>query len=311
MTTFALRAMRSCKQSDPTKGHTTHRTHTKERLINMPPYLTRALSSLIVCIVLLSFVLCRCASGAARDRDRIRFEEDSSCNWRSKFVSISPAAPIINIPNEYDWLLITRIHEASHTLLPLADVTILLTGRLQVCRPNQVRLESMMPPSIRGGTPPHHHNNIADTIDLHNECIIFWHSNIFTSTNSVGVVSLHLSVPRVIFDSHPHPTNHEAAPLLTRRIIHATNKRLQHDIRHECHPWRPSDRIWMDMFRFGSLDSFDEEEAAKGRSAAAAREWSPQGIATIDVNLPELPGYRLELETRQLLWPFDPASEST
>jgi hypothetical protein len=45
--------------------------------------------------------------------------------------------------------------------------------------------------------------------------------------------------------------------------------------------------------------------------ASREREWDQQALVALLINSPHLPSYSDKLETRQLLWPFQPAGQQT
>jgi len=166
-------------------------------------------------------------------------------------------------------------------------VSALLHARLQSCRPTLPADPRLLPPSLR--RPPSNAGTNPRDPYAQLECIQAWAENVLLASNRAGVVVLPLSVPESRLSGADPPA-----------LLTASTRRLQLRLLRQCAHYTPSDLVWMSMMDFSPDGSLTKAAAARGE-----REWDPQGLAALLINSPHLPGFDPQLETRQVLWPFN------
>jgi hypothetical protein len=133
-----------------------------------------------------------------------------------------------------------------------------------------------------------------------------WAENWALRSNDAGLAPIQLRLPterlsqlqRLLEDSHSPPAS--LAPQLV-----ASTRRLHFQLHRQCPALTGTDLLWLDMMDFAPSGNSKKEAA----TAAVKRKFDPQGLVALLINTPRLPGYRSDLETRQVLWPFDPRGQ--
>jgi hypothetical protein len=130
-----------------------------------------------------------------------------------------------------------------------------------------------------------------------------WSENWALRSNDAGLAPIPLRLPterlrqlqRLLEDPH-------AAPSLPSSQLVASTRRLHFQLHRQCPTLSGTDLLWLDMMDFSSSKAIEAITAAESKFEA-------QGLVALLINTPRLPGYRSALETRQLLWPFDPRGQ--
>jgi hypothetical protein len=100
---------------------------------------------------------------------------------------------------------------------------------------------------------------------------------------------------RLLEDSHALPS----VPLSSQLV--ASTRRLHFRLHRQCPALTGTDLLWLDMRDFSSSKVTE--------ATTDERKFEAQGLVALLINTPRLPGYRSDLETRQVLWPFDPRGQ--
>ena len=200
-----------------------------------------------------------------------------------------------DLPSKQKWMMAAHLlsHRSSGVRVPLAGVSVLIHARLQSCRPTLPPDPRQLPPSLR--RPPSNGRTRPSVPYAQLECVQAWAENVLLASNRAGVVALPLSVPESRLSGGD-----------PRALLTASTRRLQLRLLRQCAHYTPSDLVWMSMTNFAPDGSATRAAAARGE-----REWDPQGLAALLINSPSLPGFDEQLETRQVLWPFNTAGMCT
>lgn len=216
----------------------------------------------------------------------------------SPLLQPAPSTPADVDAPTHSWLLALRLLDGqSKAHLPLVNTSVLVHARLQSCRPTIPASPLLLPPSLRSA-PCTLDGSCGSAFRLpyaQLECIHVWAENWMEWTNIVGLASIPLTAPAARFaGSRPEQ----------RSQMSASTKRMQLRLMKQSPAFTASDLIWMDMMDFDPSGKLTAAARARGE-----REFDPQGLAAVRINGPGLPGFKPELETRQLLWPFNPAGQ--
>jgi len=243
-------------------------------------------------------------------------------HWSSA-PSAAPTAPssvaaVLPQPLEdiQSFLLALRLMRRPDSL-PLVGCNVLAHARLQRCRPSfPLHQSALLPPSLRLPPPS---TGTTSTLSSGSkqqpasqpllpypqlECVSEWAENWALRSNDAGLVPLQLRLPtarfnqlqRLLEDSHALPSASSSSQLVT------STRRLHFQLHRQCPALTGTDLLWLDIMDFSS-------SKATGATAVAERKFEAQGLVALLINTPRLPGYRSDLETRQVLWPFDPRGQ--
>ena len=210
-----------------------------------------------------------------------------------------PSPPAVDdSASTHSWLLAVRLLDgASQDHLPLINTSLLVHARLQSCRPTVPASPLLLPPSLRSPPCASDGSCGSDSASYAQlECVHVWHENWALWSNNVGLAPIPLVAPAARFASPTRPEQ--------RAQMGASTKRMQLRLMKQSPVFTPLDLIWMEMMDFDPSGKLTAEAQKRGE-----REFDPQGLAAVLVNGPGLPQFNPELETKQLLWPFNPAGQ--
>lgn len=253
-------------------------------------------------LLLFAIAACICAIGACAASWRTILARPTAPRALAELDSAADAAAAnltelseFDLPSKHNWMMSTHLlsHRSSGVRVPLAGVSVLIHARLQSCRPSLPPDPRQLPPSLR--RPPSNGRTRPSEPYAQLECMQAWAENVLLASNRAGVVALPLSVPESRLSGGDPPA-----------LLTASTRRLQLRLLRQCAHYTPSDLVWMSMTNFSPDGSATKAAAARGE-----REWDPQGLAALLINSPSLPGFDGQLETRQVLWPFNPAGSCT